>query len=29
MDRADARSVFSPDADLWQRVFSILDRLVA
>lgn len=29
MDRADARSVFSPDADLWQRVFGILDRLVA
>ena len=29
IDRADARSVFSPDADLWQRVFSILDRLVA
>jgi putative transcriptional regulator len=29
MDRADARSVFTPDADLWQRVFSILDRLVA
>jgi putative transcriptional regulator len=30
MDRADARSVFTPDpSDLWQRVFSILDRLVA
>jgi putative transcriptional regulator len=29
MDRADARSVFTQDPDLWQRVFSILDRLVA
>ncbi len=30
MDRADARSVFSPDPmELWQRIFIILERLVA
>jgi putative transcriptional regulator len=30
LDRADPRSVFSPDgSDLWQRVYQILERLEA